>query len=161
MNRFCKLLMLQLLVISQLTTGQTIVRSSLSCLGSTITDNELILRQTMGQPSSTDVLRMGGIQLRQGFQQPISAKNHVRDARQVDFSLSPNPASEKTLLSFKEEIFWGTVYIRDINGSTLYKYSQDILYEKWLDLSDIRPGIYIVTVISENGHGSKKLIITN
>lgn len=161
MNRFCKLLILQLLVISQLTTGQTIVRSSLSCLGSTVTYNGIILRQTMGQPSSTDILRMGGIQLRQGFQQPIAERNQVRDARQVDFSLSPNPANEKTLLRVKEEISGCTVYIRDINGSTLYMYSQDILYEKWLDLSDIRPGIYIVTVTCENGHGSKKLIIKN
>ncbi|MBN2481034.1 MAG: T9SS type A sorting domain-containing protein [Bacteroidales bacterium] len=150
-----------LLVISQLTTGQTIVRSSLSCLGSTITDNGLFLRQTMGQPSGTDVLKIGGMELRQGFQQPVAANSYIRDAWQFDFTLSPNPAKNFTLLSFKEEISGCSIFIRDINGSTFCKYSTDILYEKWLDLSGIRPGIYIVTVICQNGYGSKKLIITN
>ena len=161
MNGFCKLLILQLLVLSQLTTGQTIVRSSLSCLGSTVTDNGLILLQTMGQSSGTDVLKMGGMELRQGFQQPVAANNYIMDARQFDFTLSPNPAKENTRLSFKEEISGCSIYIRDINGSTLYKYSTDILYEKWLDLSGIRPGIYIVTAICKNGHGSNLLIVTN
>jgi len=161
MNGFCKLLILQLLVLSQLTTGQTIVRSSLSCLGSTVTDNGLILLQTMGQSSGTDVLKMGGMELRQGFQQPVVSKNHASGHKHVDFTLSPNPAKENTRLSFKEEISGCSIYIRDINGSTLYKYSTDILYEKWLDLSGIRPGIYIVTVATGNGQSSKKLIITN
>lgn len=161
MNRFYKLVLLQILVISQLTSGQTIVRSSLSCLGSTITDNGLILRQTMGQPSNTNVLRMEGMILRQGFQQPVVSKNHVSENRPVDFTLSPNPAKDITLLSFKEEISRCIISIRDINGSTLFKYSDEYLYNKWLDLNDIMPGIYIVTVVSGNRRSSKKLIITN
>ncbi len=161
MNRFCKIVMMLLLVICQLTTGQTIVRSSLSCLGSTITGNGLILLQTIGQPSGTDVLRMEGMELRQGFQQPVAANNNFRDARQFDFTLSPNPAKYFTQLGLKEEISGCMVYIRDIYGTTFYEDRKDILYEKWLDLSGIRPGIYIVTVICKNGYGSKKLIITN
>jgi len=161
MNRFCKLVLLSLLVISQLTTGQTIIRSSLSSLGSTITDNGIILLQTMGQPSNTDVLRMEGMELRQGFQQPVVSKNHVSGHKPVDFTLSPNPAKDITLLRFNKEISGCAIYIRDINGSTICKYSTDILCEKWLDLSGIWPGIYIVTVICKNGYGSKKLIIIN
>ncbi|MFZ2338451.1 MAG: T9SS type A sorting domain-containing protein [Bacteroidales bacterium] len=161
MNRFCKIAILLLLVISQLTTGQTIVRSSLSCLGSTITDNGLILLQTMGQPSSTDVLSMEGMELRQGFQQPVTAKNYIRNARQVDFTLSPNPAKDNTLISFKEEISGCSISVRDINGSILFKCMEETLYDKWLDITGIVPGIYIVTVVSGNGHSSKKLIITN
>ena len=161
MFRFYKIVILQLLVIGQLSSGQTIVRSSLSCIGSTITDNGLILLQTMGQPSGTDLFRMGGTELRQGFQQPVSVNTNARETNQFDFSLSPNPAKDITRIGFKEEISGCTVHIRDINGSTCYKDSKEILYEKWLDLSGIRPGIYIVTVISQNGYGSKKLIITN
>jgi hypothetical protein len=161
MNRFYKIVILQLLVISQLMSGQTIVRSSLSCLGSTITDNGLILRQTMGQPSNTSVLRMEGVILRQGFQQPIVSKNQVSGNGPVDFTLYPNPAKYNTLLSFKEEISSCIISVRDINGSTLFKYTEENLYDKWVDLNNIKPGIYVVTVVTGNGRGSKKLIITN
>jgi len=161
MNRFSKIVLLQIIVISQLTSGQTIVRSSLSCLGSTITDNGLILRQTTGQPSNTDVFRMEGMELRQGFQQPVVAKNHISDNMPVDFTLSPNPAKDITLLRFEEEISGCIISIRDVNGSTLFKCREENLYYKWLDLNDIMPGIYIVTVISGNRQRSKKLIITN
>lgn len=161
MNRFYKIVILQLLVISQLTSGQTIVRSSLSCLGSTITDNGLILRQTMGQPSNTNVLRMEGVILRQGFQQPVVSKNHDSENVPVNFTLYPNPAKDNTQLSFKEEISWCIIFVRDINGSTLFKYTEENLYDKWVDLNNIKPGIYVVTVVTGNGRGSKKLIITN
>ena len=161
MNRFCKLIILQLFIFCQLTNGQTIVRSSFSCLGSTFTENGLILLQTMGQPSGTDVLRMGGMELRQGFQQPVSAWNPVKELNPVDFTISPNPAKDFTLISFKEEISGCVVYIRDINGSLLSKYSTDILYEKRVDLSGIKPGIYFVTIGFPNGHSTKKLIVSN
>lgn len=161
MNRFFKIVLLQLLVISHLTTGQTIVRSSLSCLGSTTTDNGLILLQTMGQPSGTDVLRMGGVELRQGFQQPVVSKNPPGSHKPVDFTLSPNPATDKTLLSFTQEISGCSISVRDINGSVLFKCVEQTLFEKWLDLTGIMPGIYIVTAICKNGHSSNVLIITN
>lgn len=161
MNRFYKIVVLQLLVIGQLTSGQTIVRSTLSCLGSTITDNGLILRQTMGQPSNTDVLRMGGMILRQGFQQPVVSKNRVSEIKPVDFTISPNPAADNTLLSFTEVISGCSITVRDFYGSIFLKCVEQTLYDKWLDLSGIVPGIYIVTVVSENRRSSKKLIITN
>jgi hypothetical protein len=161
MNRVYKIVVLQLLVIGQLTSGQTIVRSSLSCLGSTITDSGLILRQTVGQPSGTDVLRMGGMALRQGFQQPVVSKNHSSGLKPVDFKLFPNPATDKTLLSFTEEISGCSVFVRDINGSILFKCVEQTLYDKWLDLTGIVPGVYVVTVVSGSRHSSKKLIITN
>lgn len=161
MNRFCKLTLLLVFVISQLTTGQTIVRSSLSCLGSTITGNGLILLQTIGQPSGTDVLRMEGMELRQGFQQPIVSKYHVSGRKPLDFKLSPNPATDNTMLSFTEEISGCSIYIRDMYGSIVFKCVEQTLYDKWLDLSGMVPGVYVVTVVSDDGHGSKKLIITN
>ena len=161
MSRFYKIIILQLLVISQLTSGQTIVRSSMSCLGSTITDNGLILLQTIGQPSGTDVLRMEGMELRQGFQQPIVSKYHASGRKPIDFKLYPNPATDNTMLSFTEEISGCSIYIRDIYGSIVFKYVEQTLYDKWLDLSGMVPRVYVITVVSDDGHGSKKLIITN
>jgi hypothetical protein len=161
MSRFYKIIILQLLVISQFTSGQTIVRSSMSCLGSTIADNGLILRQTVGQPSGTDVLRMGGMELRQGFQQPIGSKYHASVRKPLYFKLSPNPATDNTMLSFTEEISGCSISVRDINGSIVFKCVEQTLYDKWLDLSGMVPGVYVVTVVSDDGHGSNLLIITN
>ena len=156
-----KILFLPFIIISQISAGQTIVRSSFSCLGSSASQEGIILRQTIGQPSNTYVFNKGGLALRQGFQQSVASFNLSKAIEPLDFSLAPNPAADKTLIKFHEEISRSIIYVRDIKGNLLSETKVEFLSEKWLDLKDFKPGIYLITVISGNGKGSRKLIITN
>jgi hypothetical protein len=149
------------MILSQASFGQIIVRSSLSCLGSTVSDKGFILRQTIGQASNTNVLNNEGLGLRQGFQQPIASYNSLKAVLPIDFTLYPNPADDMVLLKFQEEISKCTISVRDINGILLSELKVETLHEEWLDLKNFMPGIYIITVNINKSIGSKKLIITH
>jgi hypothetical protein len=80
--------LLPLMILSQASFGQIIVRSSLSCLGSTVSDKGFILRQTIGQASNTNVLNNEGLGLRQGFQQPIASYNSLKAVLPIWYCLN-------------------------------------------------------------------------
>ena len=157
-----KILLLQFIILSQVSAGQTIVRSSFSCLGNSVSSDGIVLRQTIGQSSNTYVFKMEGLILRQGFQQAVkSSFNQLGETIPVDFILYPNPAEDRTLIKFKDEISRSIILVRDLNGNLLSEIKDESLTEKWLDLKNYKPGMYLVTVISGNKKGSKKLIINN
>ena len=141
-------------------TGQSIVRSSLSCLGSSYSGEGYLMRQTIGQPSNTAVSRNGLCVLRQGFQQPLTASATEITNNPLVFSLNPNPAHGTTLLMLKEEISDCTITVRDLFGKILTSIPCNGLRYRSLDLSGYITGIYIVTITSAGGSGSVKLIIT-
>ena len=161
MSRYLKIIFFQLIIISQISNSQSIVRSSLSCLGSTISDNGLLVRQTVGQSSNTDLFNKGGFELRQGFQQPKASFQPVKEILPINFSLSPNPASDRTLLELKEEYFQYTITIRNINGIILAVFKDESSQTKWLEFQNTLSGIYIVTVTCGNRIGFTKLLITH
>lgn len=156
-----KIAFLQLIIFSQVTLGQSIIRSSLSCLGSTISENGLMLRQTIGQSSSTLLFARDGSALIQGFQQPIGTFNTIEQVIPIDLTLSPNPASGKVLLKFKEDPSPYTITIRNIYGVMLEEIKDQTSESNWLGLTNYPPGIYIITITVGNRVGSRKLIITN
>lgn len=160
MHRYIKILLLLFLITSQLSSGQAILRSSISCFGSTYTDVGLILRQTAGQSSSTEVLKDKELVLRQGFQQPLAPMDTFRELAPLDFAISPNPAKDLIRLRFMKEIPRCVISIWDMNGHPLHEYISEGVLSKWLDLKVIKPGVYIITVASDDSFGSKKLIIT-
>jgi hypothetical protein len=161
MPGYLKILFLQLFLISQVSAGQTIVRSSLCSMGSSVSREGLILRQTVGQSSSTYVFNKEGLVLRQGFQQSVKSINPSEAIVPVDFTLSPNPANDKTLLKFHQEIGRSIISVRDIKGNLLSELKVESLTAIWLDLKNYKPGLYIITVISGNNKGSRRLIITH
>ena len=162
MPRNLKILLFQFMIISQVTAGQTIVRSSFSCLGNSVSNDGIVLRQTIGQSSNTCVFKMEGLILRQGFQQAVkSSFNQMEETVPVDFILYPNPAEDRTLIKFKDEISHSIILMRDLNGNLLSEIKAESLTDSWLELKNYKPGIYLVTVISGNKKGSKKLIIKN
>lgn len=160
MNRFFRILLMQLLIVNNLSFGQTVVRSSLSCFGSAYSEKGLIFRHTAGQSSVTGILKNDGITLRQGFQQPVAQRNTSGSISRVQFSISPNPAKTSTLIRFQEEITECVITVRDLNGTAMFDFRDGYLHDKWLDLKELKPGVYIVTVNAKNGTGSEKLIVT-
>lgn len=160
-SKYLKIILLQLVIITQVTYSQSIIRSSLSCLGSTISENGYLIRQTIGQSSSTGVFNNEELFLRQGFQQPISSYNSLRALLPIDFTLSPNPAADKTLLEFKEEIPQYSMTVRNTSGIILLEFKDKSLQSRWLDFKNYPAGIYLITVTSDNRLAYKKLVVTH
>ena len=157
-----KILLLPFIIISQISAGQTIVRYSFSCLGNSVSNDGIVLRQTIGQSSNTYVFSKEGLILRQGFQQAVkSSFNQLEETVPVDFILYPNPAEDRTMIKFNEEVSSSIILLRDLNGNLLSEIKTESLTDKWLDLKNFKPGMYIVTVISGNKKGSRKLIKIN
>ncbi len=160
MNKLIIMFFLQFLVLSQMTAGQKIIRSSLSCFGSSYSENGFLFRQTAGQPSATDVLKNENITIRQGFQQAVYRATSRVNSTPTEFLIAPNPAKNMTQIRFQEEIQECVIMVRDLNGIPVFESIEKHVCSKWLDISELKPGIYIVTVIDTNGTGSEKLIVT-
>jgi hypothetical protein len=161
MLKYLTMLLMNGLIISQTNAfGQSIVRYSLSSLGSTFSKEGYIIRQTIGQPSNTFVVKNGSLILRQGFQQPLFSEHFPDKNIPIDFKLSPNPARGMTLVEFNEPISSYAITISNLNGIQLSRISRQSLLIKWLDLNGYAPGVYIITITGDKRIGSKKLIVS-
>jgi hypothetical protein len=159
MNKILTILFLNLILISIDSSGQSLMRSSLSSIGSSVSGDGFILRQTIGQPSNTIAGKNGLMVLRQGFQQPLLSQNIIPEIIPLVFSLYPNPATERTLLEFSQEISNCSITITSASGIVVSKLTDQMLLSNWLDLKGLSPGLYIVTVKSDLRIGSRKLIV--
>ncbi|HQK70197.1 MAG TPA: T9SS type A sorting domain-containing protein [Bacteroidales bacterium] len=144
-----------------LTTAQSIIRSSLSSIGTAVSEEGIIFRQTVGQSSNTFIFRNGGICLLQGFQQPISGTYLFRPMDPVDFTLYPNPAMDNTWLVLGEEMKSYTITIYNLSGTPLSVITGYASQSVWLDLKNYPVGIYIIKVTSGIRTGSKRLILNH
>lgn len=150
---------LYLLFSCNLTFGQQLIRSSIGCLGSTYTENGVIIRQTVGQSSNTAVFSNGSVRLNQGFQQPLYSifANEVNEP--IDFDIYPNPSNGQSLLKINSKLDSYTVKIHDAQGKILIIMPEQSLPATWLQMQEYKPGSYFITVTSRERIGSKSLIL--
>ena len=76
-------------------------------------------------------------------------------------ALYPNPANNRTNLSFTGVTGDITIALHDMNGRTISEqtYSCDGDCKQQLDLTGLTPGAYFVTITAENQKVTKKLIV--
>jgi len=140
--------------------AQTITRSTLGCLGGTnFSIDGVSLKQTVGQPSNTQIFRSDGSVLSQGFQQNNVSSLFLSPLNEIEFLLSPNPASDRTVLTIKEYNDMYSLSIKNLQGNTVYIKSGLKQKEFEINTSNLPIGLYIVTVITEITSSSQKLII--
>ncbi len=162
LNKCVMILLLILLIPGSFSaSGQSLARSSLSSIGSAFSENGFILRQTIGQPSNTLIFKNGEVTLRQGFQQALAGENIYQALDPLEFKLSPNPARDKTLIEFTEEIKDYTITIYNLTGTPLAVIQGQELLSRWLDLKSYPEGMYIIKITSGKLTGSKKLILNH
>lgn len=77
----------------------------------------------------------------------------VYEVNAIDFSLFPNPSSDKINISSEVEI--QTVHLKSLDGKSIRIYTHQ---EKVLDISYLEAGTYILELTSEKGVGVKKFI---
>jgi hypothetical protein len=144
--------------------GQGIVRSTLGSGGSTSFNDGILLRQTFGQSSGTEVLSNDYGLLRQGFQQAI--KHHsitfalpVLVPAEEGFHLYPNPSSDFVHIevSGNNEIF--DLQITNLHGKKIYERVKLPAPFATINVQSLAPGVYFISVISGNTKQTRKLII--
>jgi len=84
------LLFINLFFLSGILNAQEIKRSSINSAGNTSSNSGVYLSQTIGQSSVHQKATKDGVELRQGFQQPITLKGK-NDSKTIQLLIYPNP----------------------------------------------------------------------
>jgi hypothetical protein len=146
------ILLVLTLTFSSLSFSQSISKQVIGTSGKTLTNSNLKLSYTVGEPV-VGLMTAGGNQLGNGYYpamdlQALSVEDNVLD---VQIKLYPNPTSQSLYVSHTELTSFG-ISIVDLNGKQLY--SGTINKEEPLDVSNYTQGMYLVTI--ENKEANKK-----
>lgn len=139
--------------------AQSILRQSISPLGSSSQEGSIYLSQTMGQAYHTGSGTHGSMTVRPGFQQTprISFGETKSDPEgQLALEYYPNPAQDRIVLESQEEI--SQVSIRVVNDQGVLIHTQQLAGMKnhQVDCSHWIPGTYLLSIEEQTG---KKRII--
>ncbi|MDX9930610.1 MAG: T9SS type A sorting domain-containing protein [Bacteroidales bacterium] len=139
------------------------IRQTIGSAGNSVTENGMLVRQTIGQPSGTTLISRNSYILRQGFQQPLSLSSTTTEHTLPGFTISPNPASSRTMITLKEGPGVSfAVILTGLNGIVLRKTAAVNMDRMWLDLADIPSGTYIVTIkTTDKRAASGRLVVTD
>jgi hypothetical protein len=146
------LILVLTLAFSSLSFSQSISKQVIGTSGKTLTNSNLKLSYTVGEPV-VGLMTAGGNQLGNGYYpamdlQALSVEDNVLD---VQLRVYPNPTSQSLYVSHPDMSSFG-ITIVDMNGKQLY--SGTINKEEPLDVSNYTQGMYLVTI--ENKEANKK-----
>jgi len=148
-----------------LLSGQSIKRQSIGSYGATGYVQNILIRQTIGQPYSTKAFSDNIVGLTPGFQQPESFKKQTKKVsiEVVSVDVYPNPASERFFIKSPELLENTPLRISDISGRVLLKTEINSLEVYEVNCSGWTSGIYIVQISSDhtNYNYISKIIISN
>ena len=140
------------LLVATMGYSQSISKQVVGTSGKTLTNSNLKLSYTVGEPV-VGIMTAGGNQLGNGYYpalnlQALSVEDSVLD---VQLKVYPNPTSQSLYVSHPEMNSF-RITIVDLNGKQLY--SGSINKDEPLDVSKFTQGMYIVTI--ENTSTNKK-----
>ena len=146
------LILALILTFSSLSFSQSISKQVIGTSGKTLTNSNLKLSYTVGEPV-VGLMTAGGNQLGNGYYpamdlQALSVEDNVLD---VQLKVYPNPTSQSLYVSHPELNSFG-ITIVDLNGKQLYQGT--INKEEPLDVSSYTQGMYLITI--ENTTTNKK-----
>lgn len=140
------------LLVATMGYSQSIFKQVVGTSGKTLTNSNLKLSYTVGEPV-VGLMTAGGNQLGNGYYpaldlQTLSVEDNVLD---VQLKLYPNPTSQSLYVTHPEMNSFG-ITIVDLNGKQLYQGT--INKDEPLDVSKYTQGMYLVTI--ENTVTNKK-----
>ena len=140
------------LLVATMGYSQSISKQVVGTSGKTLTNSNLKLTYTVGEPV-VGLMTAGGNQLGNGYYpamdlQTLSVEDNVLD---VQLKVYPNPTSQSLYVTHPNMNFFG-ISIVDLNGKQLY--SGSINKDEPLDVSNYTQGMYMVTI--ENANTNKK-----
>jgi hypothetical protein len=144
--------------------SQSITRSTLGSGGSTSFNNGILLRQTIGQSSGTEVLSNSDGILRQGFQQTIkhssiSFVSPVLVPAGDGFNLYPNPSKDFVHIEVSSNNETFDLYITNMHGKKVFQLQNLTPPYETINIQLLTPGVYFITIISGNAKATRKLIV--
>jgi len=141
-----------LLLITGITSAQSISKQVIGAAGKTQTAGNSKLSWTLGEPV-VGLMTSGGNQLSNGYYPALNLQAlSVEDIEMnVQIKLYPNPTSQALYVSHPELNSFG-ITIVDLNGKQVY--AGTIYKEVPLDVSNYTQGMYLVTI--ENKAANKK-----
>jgi hypothetical protein len=74
------------------------------------------------------------------------------------FSMFPNPANERVTIVTEENVI---IEIADITGKIINTIASNNQKVNMIDTAKLSNGIYIVSLVNENGRSSRRLIIAH
>lgn len=154
-----RLLLLSVLLTSFVSNAQSLSREVIGSGGGTYHGENRIIRQTIGQPSSTTVETEEDFTLRQGFQQPLSFSFYNTEM-ECDFILSPNPSTGIFNVDLPIEYGKGTLNVITMDGKELSKEEINTGITEHR-LTDLPQGVYLVRVVTEEGYICEKRAVIN
>ena len=155
----CKLFILALycLCLSDL-NAQTIIRSTIGSMGSSMGNGTVMVQQTAGQPSATSFIKNeNGSAIRQGFHQPYYYEIERND---LNVAIFPNPNNGQ--FSFQVDLQANEIYnyvLLDLNGKEILKNSG--LGNQLTEVSIEQPatGLYHLQISSGKSISSFKISV--
>ena len=140
------------LLVATMGYSQSISKQVVGTSGKTLTNSNLKLTYTVGEPV-VGLMTAGGNQLGNGYYpamdlQTLSVEDNVLD---VQLKVFPNPTSQSLYVTHPEMNSFG-ISIVDLNGKQLYQGT--INKVEPLDVSNYTQGMYLVTI--ENTVTNKK-----
>ena len=145
-------IILVLFLLCQSAIAQTITKQVIGASGKTLTNSNLKLSYTIGEPV-VGLMTAGGKQLSNGYYPALNLQTLSVEDNTIDVQLKvyPNPTSNLLYVTHPECNSF-RISIADLNGKLLYQ--SIINKEKPLNVSNYIQGLYLVTI--ENTTTKKK-----
>ena len=159
MNFFC---ILTCFLLSFYVQGQSLIRSSLSSFGGSISSNGFVLKHTVGQSSNTKLFNDDkGSVLRQGFQQPFQGfgNKSLSERNKCELTLINNTSNKKFTIRLGKDHTSSELFVFNSKGKFVFNknFSGQEYQFNPIKLSS---GIYIVKIkTSDNYTCDNKFII--
>jgi hypothetical protein len=140
--------------------AQTLTRSSMNCIGSTLYQDKMNLQQTAGQSGNYSNFYANQMVLRQGFlQSGNTAQNNFFN--QASIGLYPNPNQGSFFLQIKSAATTQiNLQIFNVMGDLVHQQNINTNQNNEISLDKISAGVYFVRMLNENQEEyNTKLII--
>jgi hypothetical protein len=85
-------------------------------------------------------------------------QNDTFDLTSTNFSVSPNPTTDFITVSNLENILVNAISITDLNGRVVKQNSYSNVTNVQVNVSDLASGVYLMSITSEKGTTTKKII---
>ncbi len=142
--------------------AQQIIRQSIGSIGSVYSENGFLLRQTIGQPSNTEIFTSDdNYTLRQGFQQPLSSVSVRAISTPCLSSIYPNPARDYFMFDGIDASNQSYIELIDMYGKNVLSEKISESTSKQIFIQHLPAGMYLISYSNNNGSMCYSKLVIN
>lgn len=142
------------------TEAQTIIRSSINCVGSANTNESLHVQQSTGQPHGTKSFYSNKIESRPGFIQPSQIwVEQIRNTFELEMNVYPNPSTSQVFFKLNENLEDVVLSVVDQKGKMIFQEEIQSLRDYTLNCNDWMNGYYFIHIKDEAGNSYQSKLI--